>query len=102
MSNEPQDLSEQQQIRLAKRDRILAEGRQAYPVAVPVSHTIEQVRQEHPDVPAGEMTGARVAVAGRLLFVRNTGKLCFASLRSGAGTAIQAMLSLDRVVERRG
>lgn len=99
MSNEAQDLSEQQQIRLAKRDRILAEGRQAYPVAVPFSHTIEQVRQEHPDVPAGEMTGAQVAVAGRLLFVRNTGKLCFASLRSGAGTAIQAMLSLDRVGE---
>ena len=99
MSNEPQDLSEQQQIRLAKRDRILADGREAYPVAVPISHTIEQVRDDHPEVPAGEMTGAEVTIAGRLLFVRNTGKLCFASLRSGSGTAIQAMLSLDRVGE---
>lgn len=99
MSSEQQDPSEQQQIRQAKRDRILADGREAYPVAVPISHTIEQVRELHPEVPAGEMTGTEVAVAGRLLFVRNTGKLCFASLRSGSGTAIQAMLSLDRVGE---
>ncbi len=43
------------------------------------------------------MTGEQVAVAGRVIFVRNTGKLCFATLREGDGTELQAMLSLDRV-----
>ena len=32
-----------------------------------------------------------------MIFVRNTGKLCFATLRDGDGTELQAMLSLDRV-----
>jgi lysyl-tRNA synthetase class 2 len=31
------------------------------------------------------------------MFIRNTGKLCFATLRDGDGTELQAMLSLDRV-----
>ena len=38
-----------------------------------------------------------------MIFVRNTGKLCFATLREGDGTELQAMLSLDRVgAERAG
>ena len=36
-------------------------------------------------------------MAGRVIFLRNTGKLCFATLREGGGTELQAMLSLDRV-----
>ena len=99
MSQEHDDASEQQKIRLEKRERILAEGREAYPVTVPVTHSIDEVRSQYPEVPAGETTGDEVTVAGRVLFVRNTGKLCFASLRSGTGTAVQAMLSLDRVGE---
>ncbi|MDT4944437.1 MAG: lysyl-tRNA synthetase, class, partial [Pseudonocardiales bacterium] len=35
-------------------------------------------------------------VTGRVIFVRNTGKLCFATLREG-GVELQVMLSLDRV-----
>ncbi len=97
MTTEADDLPEQQQIRRDKRERVLAEGREAYPVTVPITHTIEQVRGRFPAVGAGEMTGEEVAVSGRVLFIRNTGKLCFASIRSGTGTPIQAMLSLDRV-----
>jgi len=92
-----EEISEQQQIRRDKRERILADGREAYPVTVPVTHTIQQVREKYGDVEAGQMTGDVAAVAGRVLFIRNTGKLCFASLRAGDGTAVQAMLSLDRV-----
>jgi lysyl-tRNA synthetase class 2 len=47
-------------------------------------------------LPADEATGVRVAVTGRVIFVRNTGKLCFAMLREG-GVELQAMLSLDKV-----
>src|SRR5690606_6948181 len=36
-------------------------------------------------------------VAGRVIFIRNTGKLCFATLRDGEGVELQAMLSLAQV-----
>ena len=35
-----------------------------------------------------------VGVTGRVIFLRNTGKLCFATLREGDGTELQAMLCL--------
>ncbi|MDF2667570.1 MAG: lysS, partial [Microbacterium sp.] len=38
-------------------------------------------------------------VAGRVVFSRNTGKLCFASLQAGDGSRIQAMVSLAAVGE---
>ena len=38
-----------------------------------------------------------VGVAGRVVFARNSGKLCFATLQEGDGTQLQAMLSLDKV-----
>ena len=37
------------------------------------------------------------AVAGRVVFSRNTGKLCFATLQAGDGSRIQAMVSLAAV-----
>ncbi|WP_093336646.1 lysine--tRNA ligase [Pseudonocardia ammonioxydans] len=84
-------------VRRAKRAELLAAGTEAYPVEVPRTHTLRQVRDAHPDLPPDTATGEKVAVAGRVLFVRNTGKLCFATLREGDGTELQAMLSLDRV-----
>ena len=38
-------------------------------------------------------------MTGRVIFLRSTGKLCFATLREGAGADIQAMLSLASVGE---
>lgn len=95
------DLPEQMRVRRAKRDRILAEGGQAYPVAVPVTHTVAQVRAAHPDLAAGEETQDVVGVAGRVVFQRNTGKLCFATLQDGEGERLQVMLSLAEVGEQR-
>ena len=46
---------------------------------------------------AGDETTDEVAIAGRVLFIRNTGKLCFATIQEGSGTQIQAMLSLAEV-----
>ena len=50
-----------------------------------------------PDVHTGEV----VSVAGRVIFLRNTGKLCFVRLREGDGTELQAMLSLDLIGDER-
>jgi lysyl-tRNA synthetase class 2 len=92
-----EDLPEQMRVRREKRERLLAEGREAYPVSVPRTHTLAEVRAAYAGLPTDTATGNEVAVTGRVMFVRNTGKLCFATLREGDGTELQAMLSLDRV-----
>ncbi|MEU4470794.1 lysine--tRNA ligase [Micromonospora sp. NPDC023888] len=91
------DLPEQMKVRREKRDRMLAEGVEPYPVGFPRTTTLAQVRARYADLPTDTATGDQVAVTGRVIFVRNTGKLCFATLRDGDGTELQAMLSLDRV-----
>jgi lysyl-tRNA synthetase class 2 len=93
-----QDLPEQIAIRLEKRERLNALG-DAYPVSLPITHTIEQVRAAYPALEVDVATGDAVALTGRVMFQRNTGKLCFATLQAGSGERIQAMLSLDKVGE---
>lgn len=97
-----QEVFEQKAVRLAKREKLNARaplGGGAYPVSVPITHTIPQVRNEFghledaPDQHSGEIVG----VAGRVVFQRNTGKLCFAALQAGDGTRMQAMISLAEV-----
>jgi lysyl-tRNA synthetase class 2 len=91
------DLPEQLRIRRAKYDRLMAaEAGRPYPVGVARTHSLAQVRADYPELPAGTETGERVGVTGRVIFVRNTGKLCFATLRED-GVELQVMLSLDRV-----
>lgn len=98
--HEKNDVSEQMQIRLNKRAKLLESGREAYPVGVPVTHTITEIREKYDGkLEADQTTGELVGVAGRVVFVRNTGKLCFASLQQGNGTRIQAMISLSGVGE---
>ena len=92
-----EDLPEQVRVRRDKLDRMRTEGIDPYPVGVPRTHTLEEVRAAFPDLPVDTATGQKVGVAGRVIFVRNTGKLCFATLREGGGTELQAMLSADRV-----
>jgi lysyl-tRNA synthetase, class II len=91
------DLPEQFLIRRDKRERLAAEGRDPYPVEVPRTHTLSQIRAAYPDLPADSTTGDIVGVAGRVMFARNSGKLCFASLQDGDGTQLQVMLSLAGV-----
>jgi lysyl-tRNA synthetase class 2 len=91
-----QDLPEQMRIRREKRERLLADG-EAYPVSVPRTDSLADLRARYADLPTDTATGDKVSVTGRVIFIRNTGKLCFATLREGDGTELQAMLSLDRV-----
>lgn len=90
---------EQLRIRREKRDRILDEGREAYPVSIGRTHSLAEIRKAHPDLEAGTETGTIVGVAGRVIFLRNKGKLCFATLQEGDGTQLQAMISFNGVGE---
>jgi len=98
-----EDTFEQRAVRLAKRERLIADRADAaggaFPVAVPVTYTIPQLRAEYGELEPGAETGVTVGVAGRVVFSRNTGKLCFASLQAGDGSRIQAMISLANVGE---
>lgn len=100
MTDTPEaDLPEQMRIRREKRDRLLAGGIPAYPVDVHRTHSLAQVREHWGHLVAGEETDDIVTVAGRVMFVRNTGKLAFATLQEGVGTQLQVMLSLAEVGE---
>ncbi|MFM8598194.1 MAG: lysine--tRNA ligase [Mycobacterium sp.] len=92
-----EDTPEQFRIRQDKRQRLLDSGREPYPVAVPRTHSLAEVRTAHPDLAAGTSTGDVVGVAGRVVLARNAGKLCFATLQEGDGTQLQAMISLAGV-----
>jgi lysyl-tRNA synthetase class 2 len=98
-----EDVFEQKAVRLAKRERLMAERTDAaggaYPVTLPITATIPALREQYGDLEAGAETGVTAGVAGRIVFSRNTGKLCFATLQSGDGSRIQAMVSLAVVGE---
>jgi lysyl-tRNA synthetase, class II len=91
------DLPEQMRIRRGKRARLLDKGLEPYPVGFDRTATLAEIRARYADLGVDVATGDRHAVAGRVIFIRNTGKLSFATLRAGDGTELQAMLSLDRV-----
>jgi lysyl-tRNA synthetase class 2 len=96
-----EDIFEQKAVRLAKRAKLIEQRESAaggaYPVSLPVTTTISALRAEYGELEAGAETGVTAGVAGRIVFSRNTGKLCFASLQAGDGSRIQAMVSLANV-----
>ncbi|MEI7930475.1 MAG: lysine--tRNA ligase [Actinomycetes bacterium] len=94
---EADDLPEQLRIRREKRAAIIERGSEPYPVEVPRSKSIKEIREAHKDLAIDIATGVIESIAGRVIFKRDTGKLCFATLREGDGTEIQAMFSLDKV-----
>lgn len=113
-SPEVNDVPEQLRIRREKRERLLDSGVEAYPVTVDRTISMRDLRHEFQVVAegeepgteegvtyltAGEETDTEHAIAGRLIFMRNTGKLCFATLQDGDGTQVQAMLSLAEIGE---
>ncbi|WP_243632754.1 lysine--tRNA ligase [Mycobacterium uberis] len=90
-------LPEQFRIRRDKRARLLTQGRDPYPVAIERTHTLAQVRAAYYDLATDSATDDIVGIAGRVVFARSSGKLCFAILQDGDGTSLQVMISLGKV-----
>ncbi|NLI04801.1 MAG: lysine--tRNA ligase, partial [Actinomycetaceae bacterium] len=105
------DTSDQIQVRLAKRAKLLAEGHEPYAAELPITHVITDVRgayavaelddagepveSEVGDgvrvlVP-GEETEDQVALAGRVMLMRPSGRIAFVVLQDGAGNRLQVI-----------
>ncbi len=84
---------------------MIGTGREPYPVDMHRTHTLSEVRAGWPDLDKGEETQDVVEIGGRVVFLRNTGKLCFATLQDGfsqdsSGERLQVMISLAEVGEQ--
>ncbi|MXQ64762.1 bifunctional lysylphosphatidylglycerol synthetase/lysine--tRNA ligase LysX [Actinomadura rayongensis] len=90
------DLPEQMRVRREKLDRLRAAGIDPYPVTFPRTATNAELREKYTGLEPGTETGDRAGVTGRVMLLRNTGKLCFATVRDGTGD-LQIMLSLAKV-----
>jgi lysyl-tRNA synthetase class 2 len=94
-----EDVVEQQRVRMVKRETMLDAGVSPYPVTLPITHTIAEVRDHYGELGPEEKTGVTVGVSGRVMHLRLTGKLAFIALQDGYGTPLQAMVSFGEVGE---
>jgi len=71
--------------RLARVDEIRAGGGTPYPYRFDRSHTASEVRERWGGLEPGVETDDQVAVAGRIMLMRDSGKLVFATIRDRSG-----------------
>ncbi|MEV0153195.1 bifunctional lysylphosphatidylglycerol synthetase/lysine--tRNA ligase LysX [Micromonospora sp. NPDC050686] len=90
----PEHRPEQVRVRAAKLDRLRAEGVDPYPVGYPRTASCASVRERHAGLAPDTGTGETVAVAGRVLLVRDHGGICFGTIRDGSGD-LQLVLEHD-------
>ena len=86
----PRHLTEQQRVRQAKLDVLRAAGMDPYPVAVPRTHSLGEVRA----LLAAPQAHGEVSVVGRVVRLRDLGGVVFAVLREGTDE-VQVLLSAD-------
>ncbi len=85
--------------RLGKLDDLRERGITPYPASFDRDHTVAEVRDEFGSIAAGEVNPAKVAIAGRLMLIRDHGGIIFASLRDQTGT-VQVSFEKDRIDEQ--
>ena len=60
------DLPEQLRIRREKRAAILSRGQEPYPVAVPRTASLKEIRTRHADLEIDVATGIQESLSGRI------------------------------------
>jgi len=71
--------------RFEKIDALRQSGTDAYPHRFDRTHTLAELRAAHGELGPGTETDTRVSVAGRLMLIREQGKLVFATMRDRSG-----------------
>jgi lysyl-tRNA synthetase class 2 len=85
---------EQTRVRLAKLDALRTAGVDPYPPGFARTRGCGEVRAAYAELAPGTATDDRVAVAGRVVLLRDHGKLWFATLRDWSGD-VQVMLAAE-------
>ena len=85
--------------RLAKVEALREQGVDPYPPRFERTATAAEIHAGHGEIESGAETGVEVTVAGRLMNVRDIGKLAFGVLQDGSGT-IQLFVESGRLGER--
>jgi len=67
--------------RLAKLDEMRVAGANPYPYRFDRTSTLTELRSQHGSLEAGTETEIEVAIAGRVMLMRDSGKLIFATVR---------------------
>jgi lysyl-tRNA synthetase class 2 len=89
------DLTE---FRKNKRENLLKHGIPAYPVQLPGKLTkIETIIKKYKTIEKDTQTDDFYGIAGRVMFIRNIGKLIFVRIQNGSGSKIQVMLNQNIV-----
>jgi lysyl-tRNA synthetase class 2 len=73
------------EVRRAKLDAIRARGEQPFKVGFDVSARAAELTQRYADLPDGEETADVVSIAGRVVAVRDQGKVSFLVVRDATG-----------------
>jgi lysyl-tRNA synthetase class 2 len=74
-------LAAEQARRLRRVDDLRSRGDEPYPYRFDRSHTLAELRRTWGALEPGSETGDEVTVAGRVMLLRDTGKLVFATIR---------------------
>lgn len=69
------------EVRRAKREALIAGGKNPYGHAFDYSHHIEELDAKYAELPDGESTEDEVKIAGRIMAKRDQGKIVFLELR---------------------
>ena len=72
-------------VRLAKREALMAAGKMPYGERFDYTHHVTDLEEKYAELPDGETTEDEVKVAGRLMAIRNQGKIAFLVLRDTTG-----------------
>src|SRR5688500_18249467 len=84
-------LEEIRAARLAKRDALIAQGKNPYPAEARRSHTLHELSEQFNQLSSQEQV---VTVAGRVFSIRRHGSIVFLDLRDQTAT-LQLQLSKD-------
>ena len=73
--------ADERTLRLVKRARMIEEGRSPYPEHSEVTAHVSEIIERYADLADGENTEDAYTVAGRVMAIRNQGKIAFVMLR---------------------
>ena len=85
-------------VRLAKREALIAAGEEPYGSAFDYTHHVAQLDELYAGLEDGATTEDRVRVAGRIMAIRNQGKIMFIVLRE-SGDDIQLFCRINALGE---